>query len=53
MCVAVLGFGGEHDAALAAYQQVAAGNDHVRVVTFGSETDPSVIADGVLSLIGS
>ena len=36
-----------------AYQHVAASNDHVRVVTFGSETDPTVIANGMLSLIGS
>ncbi|MGH3842364.1 MAG: Rv0909 family putative TA system antitoxin [Pseudonocardiaceae bacterium] len=53
VCIAVLGFGQEHDAALTAYQHVAASNDHVRVVTFGSETDPTVIANGVLSLIGS
>ncbi len=53
VCIAVLGFGQEHDKALAAYQEVAASNDHVRVVTFGSETDPTVIANGVLSLIGS
>jgi len=53
VCIAILGFGSEHDAALATYQQVAAGNDHVRVVTFGSETDPTVIADGILSMIGS
>lgn len=53
VCIAVLGFGAEHDAALSAYQQVAAGNDHVRVVSFGSETDPTAIADGVLSMIGS
>ena len=53
VCIAVLGFGHEHDAALAAYQRVAATNNHVRVVTFGSETDPTRIADGVLSMIGS
>jgi hypothetical protein len=52
VCMAVLGFGPEHDRALAAYQRIAAANDHVRVVTFGSETDPDTIADGVLSLIG-
>jgi hypothetical protein len=52
VCVAILGFGTEHDRALAAYQRIAAVNDHVRVVTFGSETDPTTIADGVLSLLG-
>lgn len=52
VCVAMLGFGPEHDQALTAYRQIAAANDHVRVVTFGSETDPSTIADGLLSLLG-
>jgi hypothetical protein len=52
VCVAILGFGPEHDQALAAYRQIAAANDHVRVVTFGSETDPTTIADGLLSLLG-
>jgi hypothetical protein len=51
VCVAILGYGEEHDRALAAYQAIAAQNNHVRVVTFGGETDPSVIADGVLSMI--
>jgi hypothetical protein len=52
VCVAVLGFGAEHDRALGAYQAIAKANDHVRVVTFGSETDPDVISDGLLSLLG-
>lgn len=52
VCVAVLGFGPEHDRALAAYQAISAANDHVRVVTFGSETNPDTIADGLLSLLG-
>jgi hypothetical protein len=52
VCVAILGFGPEHDQALAAYRQIAAANDHVRVVTFGSETDPTAIASGLLLLLG-
>jgi hypothetical protein len=52
VCVAILGFGAEHDQALEAYRAVARDNDHVRVVTFGSETNPDTIANGVLSLIG-
>ena len=51
-CIAILGFGNEHDKALAAYKAVEAANDHVRVVTFGGETDPNTIADGLLSLMG-
>jgi hypothetical protein len=52
VCVAILGYGAEHDAALAAYQKVADANDHVRVVSFDSQTDPTVITDSILSLIG-
>lgn len=50
--LALLGHGDEHDEALAIYQKVAEGNNHVRVVTFGSQTDPQAITDGVLSLLG-
>jgi len=53
VCIAVLGFGQEHDAALATYRQIEATNSHVRVVTFESETDPTKIANDVLSMIGS
>src|SRR5947209_7241383 len=51
VCIAILGFGAEHDKALQAYQNIASQNDHVRVVTFGGETDPNAIADGLLSMI--
>jgi hypothetical protein len=50
--LAIMGFGDDHDKALAEYQAIAANNDHVRVVTFGSETDPTVVADGIMSLVG-
>lgn len=50
--LAILGYGDEHDKALAEYQAIAARNDHVRVVSFGSATDPTVISDGILSLVG-
>lgn len=50
--LALLGHGEEHDRALAVYQKVAEGNSHVRVVTFGSTTDPTTITDGVLSILG-
>lgn len=48
----IMGHGEEHDRALQVYQAVAQNNNHVRVVTFGSTTDPTVISDGVLSLLG-
>lgn len=52
-CVAVLGFGPDHDATLAAYKAVERDNGkHVRVVTFGGETDPAALADGLITLIG-
>ncbi len=51
VCIAILGFGTEHDRALQVYKRIEAENPHVRVVTFGGETDPSVIADGLLSMI--
>ncbi len=50
--VAVVGFGEDHDRTLAAYRSIAAGNSHVRVVTFGSSTDPKEISGALLSLIG-
>lgn len=51
-CVAVVGFGPDHDQTLSAYRQVAASNPHVRLVTFGGETNPQTIADGLISLVG-
>jgi hypothetical protein len=51
VCIAILGYGQEHDRALQVYKQIEAQNDHVRVVTFGSETNPDTIAQGVLSMI--
>ena len=52
-CVAVLGFGPDHDRTLAAYKAVEARNGkHVRVVTFGGETDPASIAGDLITLIG-
>lgn len=51
VCIAILGFGEEHDRALKVYKDIETQNDHVRVVTFGSETNPDTIAQGVLSMI--
>lgn len=50
ICVAILGFGPAHDAALAAYQKIASTNNHVRVVTFGATTDANAISQGLLSI---
>jgi hypothetical protein len=52
-CVAIVGYGPEHDNTLRAYKAAEQANPkHVRVVTFGGETDPTVIADGLKSLVG-
>jgi len=51
VCIAILGYGQEHDRAFQVYKQIEAQNNHVRVVTFGSETNPDTVADGVLSMI--
>lgn len=52
-CVAIVGHGVEHDKTLRSYKAVEAKNPkRVRVVTFGGETDPKTIADGLISLVG-
>jgi hypothetical protein len=52
-CVAIVGHGEDHDRTLAAYKAVEAKNGrHVRVVTFGGETDPNIIATDLITLIG-
>ena len=52
VCIAIMGYGPEHDKALHIYQDIAAKNDHVRVVTFGNTTNPTEITDAVISLLG-
>jgi hypothetical protein len=52
-CVAIVGFGSDHDATLRSYKAVEAKNGkHVRVVTFGGETDPTAIANDLILLVG-
>jgi uncharacterized protein YegL len=51
VALAIIGFGDEHDRALRAYQQIEARNKHVKVFSFGSETDPSTIAGALLRMI--
>ena len=50
--LAIIGYGAEHDNALRSYQQSADANPgHVEVRTFGSQTDPQQIAEGLLAMI--
>jgi hypothetical protein len=51
VALAIIGYGAEHDRALRAYQQVEAQNAHVKVLPFAGETDPEVIAGGLLRMI--
>lgn len=51
LALAILGFGDEHDRALRAYEQIATKNKHVKVIPFGAETDPEVIAKSLLRMI--
>jgi hypothetical protein len=52
IAAAIVGYGPDHDATVAAYQNLAAKNNHVRVVSFESNTDPNALAQGLLSLAG-
>jgi len=49
--VALIGYGAEHDRAMAAYQRIRESNAHVSVVTFAGETNPQTIADALLRMI--
>lgn len=50
--IGVVGFGRDHDRALAAYQRIAASNPNVHVISFENETDGKTIANGVLAVAG-
>jgi uncharacterized protein YegL len=52
VAVAVVGYGADHDNTVAAYQKIAANNNHVQVYDFGSATDPNQFAEGLLALVG-
>ena len=49
--ITLIGFGADHDRALAAYQKIEQSNAHVKVLTLASETNPQVIADALLRMI--
>jgi hypothetical protein len=52
-CVAIVGHGADHDNTLRSYRAVESKNPkRVRVVTFGGETDPTVIAEALIGLVG-
>jgi uncharacterized protein YegL len=52
VAVAVVGYGSEHDAALAQYQRIATNNSHVRALSFADETDPNTLAQALLAMFG-
>jgi hypothetical protein len=49
--LAIIGYGDDHDAALRTYQKIMEHNAHVKVVTFGSETNPEAIARALLKMV--
>jgi len=51
VAVAVVGYGPDHDNTIAAYQKIAASNNHVQVYNFGSTTDPTALAEGLLAIV--
>lgn len=51
VAVAVVGYGADHDNTVAAYQKIAASNNHVQVYNFGSTTDPTAFAEGLLAIV--
>jgi hypothetical protein len=51
VAIALIGYGAEHDRALAAYKRIEENNAHVKVLTFAGETNPQVIADALLRMI--
>jgi uncharacterized protein YegL len=53
VAVAVVGYGPEHDKALAGYQRIAAANNHVRALSFADTTDPNGLAQALLAMFGT
>jgi hypothetical protein len=51
VALAIIGYGPDHDAALRAYQAIEQSNANVKVIPFGSQTDPQVIARALLRMI--
>jgi len=51
IAITLIGFGDEHDRALAAYQAIEQRNSHVKVLTLAGETNPTIIADALLRMI--
>lgn len=49
--LAIIGYGPEHDAAMAQYKAIEAQNAHVKVLPFAAETDPNVIARALLRML--
>jgi len=51
VCLAIIGFGEEHDRAMIAYETIAKKNANVKVIPFNSETDPNKIAKALLKMV--
>lgn len=49
--VGIVGYGPEHDSALAAYKRMAETNPNVQAFSLGNTTDPNVVAETLLRMI--
>lgn len=49
--IAIIGYGTEHDQALARYREIASANMHVKVTSLAGETNPETIAATLLRMI--
>jgi len=49
--IAVIGYGADFNAALKAYKSIEATNQYVKAMTFGSETNPEIVARALLRMV--
>lgn len=49
--LAIIGYGPDHDNALNTYKMIQENNYHVKVLEFGSETNPQTIAQTLLKMV--
>jgi len=49
--IAIIGYGTDFNNALKAYKAIEANNAHVKAMSFGSETNPEVIAQALLRMV--
>jgi len=48
---AIIGYGPDHDKCMESYKQIANENPHVKILAFDSESNPEIIARGLLKML--